>query len=287
MIRRLLAALAMAACAAVVITAAERATFVLRNGDRVSGELTYKGGTVYTLNGRDYPADEVAVIEFVPGAPPVSELQQLPTSSQTAEHERDLFVMRDGSIVRGKLHQFAPDGSSVSFDPQGGSSAADRRTVPSSQVARVYVNARNARELFARRINRGGASPAATATTGAVPAGSIAVQGNQAWTDTGWIVRRGDRVSITATGTINFAQGGGDVTSTPDGNFDFTGPRNRYPVPSVPVGALIGRIDNNPAFAVGHGQTITMPASGRLFLGVNDDEFSDNSGAFNVVLQRQ
>jgi hypothetical protein len=27
-----------------------------------------------------------------------------------------------------------------------------------------------------------------------------------------------------------------------------------------------------------------MPESGRLYLGVNDDELSDNTGAFEVVL---
>ena len=28
-----------------------------------------------------------------------------------------------------------------------------------------------------------------------------------------------------------------------------------------------------------------MPASGRLYLGVNDDELSDNSGAFQVTVR--
>ena len=91
---------------------AERATFVLTNGQRVSGELTYKGGTVYTLDGRDYPADEVAVIDFAGGEPPASELRQLPTGAGK-EHERDMFVMRDGQITRGKLYHIAADGTSI------------------------------------------------------------------------------------------------------------------------------------------------------------------------------
>ena len=30
-----------------------------------------------------------------------------------------------------------------------------------------------------------------------------------------------------------------------------------------------------------------MPASGRLMLGVNDNELADNSGSFTVVIARQ
>jgi hypothetical protein len=34
------------------------------------------------------------------------------------------------------------------------------------------------------------------------------------------------------------------------------------------------------------GQSIRMPASGELFLGVNDDHFPDNQGSFEVILRR-
>jgi hypothetical protein len=30
-----------------------------------------------------------------------------------------------------------------------------------------------------------------------------------------------------------------------------------------------------------------MPASGRLFLGVNDNDLSDNSGSYTVVVAKQ
>src|SRR4249920_691404 len=58
MIRRILASIVVSACAGVAF-AAQPVTFVLRNGERVSGELTYKGGTTYTLNGTDYPSDNI------------------------------------------------------------------------------------------------------------------------------------------------------------------------------------------------------------------------------------
>jgi hypothetical protein len=56
----------------------------------------------------------------------------------------------------------------------------------------------------------------------------------------------------------------------------------------VPVGALIGKIGNSKPFAIGNQrQALTMPASGRLMLGVNDNEVADNSGAFTVVIAKQ
>ena len=58
-------------------------------------------------------------------------------------------------------------------------------------------------------------------------------------------------------------------------------------LPNVVVGSLIARIDNARPFVVGGQQSVTMPESGRLFLAVNDDQFSDNSGAFHVRLSSQ
>ena len=49
----------------------------------------------------------------------------------------------------------------------------------------------------------------------------------------------------------------------------------------MPVGALLGKVGNSAPFAIGmQTQPLVMPASGRLMLGVNDNELSDNSGFF-------
>ena len=68
----------LAASAAVVVWANHPATFVLRNGDRVNGDLSYKGGSAYTLNGRDYEAQDVAVVAFVNDDPSADELGRFP-----------------------------------------------------------------------------------------------------------------------------------------------------------------------------------------------------------------
>jgi hypothetical protein len=58
------------------------------------------------------------------------------------------------------------------------------------------------------------------------------------------------------------------------------------PLPNQFAGALIGRIGNGQPFAIGDQASLQMPASGPLYLGVNDDVMNDNQGQFNVVIGR-
>ena len=37
-------------------------------------------------------------------------------------------------------------------------------------------------------------------------------------------------------------------------------------------------------FAIGNLPTVTMPAAGELFLGINDSNVKDNSGFFTVII---
>ena len=98
-------------------------------------------------------------------------------------------------------------------------------------------------------------------------------------------VNAGDRVVFNAIGRIQFGQGAGQ-TSDPNGN-----PAERratYPDPTVPVGALLGNVGNSAPFAIGmQTQPLVMPASGRLMLGVNDNELNDNSGFYSVTVIKQ
>ena len=60
---------------------------------------------------------------------------------------------------------------------------------------------------------------------------------------------------------------------------------DKAPIPTIPVGALIGRVNNGQPFSIGDTtHAFDMPANGRLFLGVNDDHVPDNSGNFVVKI---
>jgi hypothetical protein len=279
MVRRLIASGVLTLGLGMVAFANHPATFVMRDGNRVSGELSYKGGTSYTLNGRDYASNDIAIIEFTPGAPSAAELNQIPTvDNNPSEHERHVFVTRSGQILFGKIYHISADGNTFTFDERGGG----RRDISSDELARVYVNPAGARSVYAAVL---GNNTNAVATSGVMvgETRNINVAGNQPWTDTGITVNAGDRVQFQASGEILFGRTAG-MNSTPDGNPAI---RGNYPDPTVPVGALIGKIGNSAPFAIGmQTQPLGMPASGRLYLGVNDNDFSDNSGAFTVVVRR-
>jgi hypothetical protein len=275
MIRRVLLGSVLAAGLGVVAMANHPATFVLRSGERVSGELSYKGGTSYTLNGKDYPSSDIALIEFVPGNPTAAELNQIPTvDNNPSEHERHVFVTRDGQVIFGKIYSISPDGNTITFDRREGG----RQDLAADNLARVYVNPAGARSVYASILGTG--TPGAVATSGT----TIRVAANQAWTDTGITVNQGDKVVFQASGEITYGRSPGQ-TATPDGGADH---RPQYPAPSLPVGALIGRIGNGAPFGIGtQTQPLPMPASGRLMLGVNDNELADNGGFYTVVVSKQ
>ena len=280
MIRRLLASCVLIACATVVAFAGHPATFVLRNGDRVSGELTYKGGTSYTLNGRDYPSADIAMIEFAAGDPTAAELNQIPAvDNNPTEHERHVFVTRGGEVILGKIYHISADGSTITYDRREGG----RHDISADQLARIYVNPAGARSVYRNILNA--ATP--VATTGAVLNG-ITVNANQRWTDTGINVNKGDQVSFTTSGTIQIAPGTvPELTATVDGSPSVNVSRAKFPVPAMAVGGLVARVGNSVPFPIGSNpNAIAMPASGRLYLGVNDDQVADNSGAFIVSIRR-
>ena len=119
---------------------------------------------------------------------------------------------------------------------------------------------------------------------------NVSVAGTSRGTDTGAELRTGDIVNITATGTIVAGRRAGEVS--PDGGrTGFGALLGTRPVPSAGVGALIGyiRLPNGQItqpFIVGSQQSITAPSDGRLFLLINDDDYSDNNGNFNVRIVR-
>ena len=105
MIRKL-ALVAIAAALGVTLVGATTAdvTFVLKNGDRVSGSLVYRHTTDFTVvrDGRErtFPSDDIALIQFVPGDPSMRELDQLPNvDNNPNELERHVFVFRNGTVM--------------------------------------------------------------------------------------------------------------------------------------------------------------------------------------------
>jgi hypothetical protein len=131
--------------------------------------------------------------------------------------------------------------------------------------------------------NQGSAYPSTTNTPREI---TISVPGNSRGTDTGLELRSGDNVTVSATGTVTAGRRAG-VVSPDGGRVGFGSIAGTYPVTTAGVGALIGyiRLSNGQVtqpFAIGSQRSFTAPADGRFFLLINDDNYGDNSGNFDV-----
>jgi len=116
----------------------------------------------------------------------------------------------------------------------------------------------------------------------ATQGGTFTVAANRQWTPTGIRVNQGEVLRLTSSGEIRFTGNADDragVAGSPAHKFV-----SGAPLPTALAGALIGRIDSGLPFGIGDQTSITIPATGLLYLGTNDDNVSDNSGQFQVVI---
>ena len=107
----------------------------------------------------------------------------------------------------------------------------------------------------------------------------VTVDAKHPWVDSGLAVRKGERLSFEAIGTVKWGGKPGQVAG-PDGHDAKAGKPGK--------GGLIGRVGyNGKPFPIGSANMpILMPKSGELFLGINDFIFGDNAGAFTVTILR-
>jgi hypothetical protein len=102
------------------------------------------------------------------------------------------------------------------------------------------------------------------------------------WTDSGLMVRKGQRLRISATGRVSLGEG---RFSTPTGL-----PRvvdTEKLMRNEPTGTLIAVIgdDNDEFIAVGANREFYAPRDGRLFLGVNEGKLEDNTGSYDALIE--
>ncbi len=114
------------------------------------------------------------------------------------------------------------------------------------------------------------------------------------WLDTNVDLRAGEKIRITATGTIKYPA---DKKHPNGRTFGPEGlPRayedliHQYAVPDAGHGALVGRlgtVDSGQPFFIGESKEFSAPVAGRLYLGVNQSvkNASDATGTFHVRIE--
>jgi hypothetical protein len=269
------------------LAAAERVTFVLVNGERISGTVAFHTSTRENLidgdlniglgDGKEQQihVNQVVVIEFLAGTPQNNELSALPEGSG------QMLVMRNGDIRYGQFVNLI-GGDTVRWKNE--SNQTDE--MPIRDVTRIYLNADNARRVYNFTGPRGrrGNNPGRGSNITTAP-GEIEVHANMPWNDSGLDVRRGEQIAFSVRGEIAFGQG---ATQRASADGDDTTHTQAAPVRTMGVGGLIGKVGNSAPFPIGNNRNgITMPATGRLMLAVNDDNYSDNSGAYRVTIARR
>lgn len=102
------------------------------------------------------------------------------------------------------------------------------------------------------------------------------------WTNSGWVVKKGQRVRITGDGKVQLGKG---QSSTPSGVPSLNDEQKL--LKNVATGALIAVIgdDNNDFIYIGAEREFTASRDGALFLGINEGNLEDNSGAYNVKIE--
>lgn len=160
----------------------------------------------------------------------------------------------------------------------------------------LQINSRSlqgARGAYTARISRPGAvetaSPTPASTEPAIPAQAVRydreIPANREWTDTEIDVLAGDTIRFSTQGTIHYTS---TKTCGPDGaSREITDLFRALPVNDVGRGALIGLIGQAGTatpFFVGATAEFKIEKAGRLFLGINDDKYDNNTGSFKTQI---
>lgn len=102
------------------------------------------------------------------------------------------------------------------------------------------------------------------------------------WSNSGWVVKKGQKIKITANGRVSLGNG---RYASPTGISSL--PDNDKLLKTQPTGGLIAVIgdDNNDFIFVGTTTEFVATRDGALFLGVNEGNLNDNTGAFDVKVE--
>ncbi|HEX3250523.1 MAG TPA: hypothetical protein VHS05_13925 [Pyrinomonadaceae bacterium] len=223
----------------------------------------------------------------------------------------DTIRLKDGSVIRGQVIGFkdqqftiliggnargrrgqttvyVEDVESIEFDSNNGNaSATDDRSarnnnVPMSRPSTPVNQDNNIPDT--RTTDTAPISSAPTPTFFTIKVAVRADNANNGWTNSGLVVRKGQRLRISASGRVSLGRG---RFSTPGG---LTGVQdNDKLMRSEATGALIAVIgdDNDDFILIGPRREFIAQRDGVLFLGVNEGDLADNTGSYDIVIEAE
>ena len=184
----------------------------------------------------------------------------------------DTLYLRNGQRVEGEL--LAIRNGQIEFEERRGFGGTRTLRFDRDEVDRIDFENRR----FTSNHNNSGNS------FGGRPSGmrerQVIVSADAAWNDAGIDVRAGQMVFFEAQGRVRW---GRDRQDGPAGERNSPSNPNR-PMGNRNAAALIGKIGNDMFFIGDETGPVRIRNAGRLYLGINDDVLTDNSGNFRVVV---
>jgi hypothetical protein len=192
------------------------------------------------------------------------------TFALTATVQADTLYLRDGSRVQGEL--ISVRNGTVEFEERRSYSSGRTLRLDRDEVVRIELDT----------VRRGGTDFVSGGRPSGMRERQTIVSADVPWNDSGIDVRAGQTIYFEAQGQVRW---GRDRRDGPAGERNSPSNPNR-PMGNRNAAALIGKIGSgNDLFFIGDDAgPIRARSSGRLYLGINDDVLTDNSGNFRVVV---
>jgi len=224
----------------------------------------------------------------------------------------DTIRLKDGSIIKGKIVSFgdgkfvvqvgsrqmnfsAKEVESITFDQDSVEPPA--RNVDASANTSTQTNANTSTQtnkdstvITVGQTTKAPTSPpkvnndTTVKTVKPIEIGVKVLADNTAngWTNSGWVVRKGQRIKISGAGRVSLGDG---RYATPGGIASLSD-KDKL-MQSEATGGLIAVVgDNNNDFIfIGDSREFVATQDGALFLGVNEGNLNDNSGVFDVKIE--
>lgn len=221
----------------------------------------------------------------------------------------DTVRLKDGSLVKGRVVGFK-DGqfiisvgegsrqrqmtfysdeiSAIEFDSKATPLSNATATVPTQTQPTVItssapktdpVQTNNTNSTIPQTVN---ASISKNSTPIRLNTKVLADNTSNGWTNTGWVVKKGQKIRISGTGRISLGNG---RYTTPSGVASL--PDGEKLMKDKATGGMIAVVgdDNNDFIFVGSTIEFTATRDGALFLGVNEGYLDDNSGSYDVNIE--
>jgi hypothetical protein len=214
---------------------------------------------------------------------------------QIVSFKNEQFTILVGSGARGRKSQitvYMEDVESIEFDNTGSSQTESNTNTQPTYQPPVTQPANNQPTNNQPTNNSSSSQPPATNPTSTSSNPSFfqinlrvrADNASNGWTNSGLVVRRGQRLKVSASGRVSLGQ---NRFATADGLANITD-RDKL-MRNSPTGGLIAVIgdDNDDFIFIGRGHDFVAQRDGVLFLGVNEGNLADNTGAFDVVIEAE